>query len=343
MSILSALERTQVLFSFAYFFETQAQYRTMLQEKRAWITDDVAREYGIGLAPLRKTMIQEKLEFDGYSRDTLINSGIIKVNDKLEDEASLYHRWTLPLQNDKGEIVSFAGRSIDDGLITHDRPKWKNLANTAVFQRSECLYLLDRVPQVDHINLVEGYFDAMYSHLNGISNTACILGVQLTAMQARILYRRGIRTMTLALDGDLSGLLGAMKAATTIRTEFGRLAKLRLAWLPDGKDPDELEPDTLRAILDNAKYIDDGLYSADKITPNSFIERVLDNINLDVHENVMKNGGWSTINDFAEVFDPLFAPDVRKRIYQVFGTKINFKTPYHGLARSSFLRDYTRH
>lgn len=339
--IYAALSFAQTLYAHAYHFPSQQRYREMLTEKRGWITEDVATEFGIGLAPVSKYKIQEVLNANGFSRKTLIDSGLIKYDEKKDDdEASLYHRWTLPLRNSDGIIVSFAGRSIDDNMVPYKRPKWKNLANTSVFQRSECLYPLERVPVgTDSINLVEGYFDAMYAHHHGITNTVCILGTQMTMLQVRILYRRGVRNFSLALDGDLPGYLGAMKAASLIYKEFGQLARLKIAWLPEGKDPDDLPPTELKILFDSAKRLDGGLHAEDKIHPARIIESVMDMINLDLHDNTLKSGGWSTISEFAEWFDPDDAPKLRARILSRFGKAISFKTPYHK-SGNSFLWSY---
>ena len=51
--------------------------------------------------------------------------------------------------------------------------------------------------------------------------------------------------VVLLLDGDDAGRSGTRKAIETLRSR----AEVKVGWIPDGNQPDELEPDEIKGLI----------------------------------------------------------------------------------------------
>lgn len=146
---------------------------------------------------------------------------------------SMAGRVVFPIHNERGELVAYAGRTLDGGA-----PRYKFPAG---FRKGLELWNLHRVAG-DEIVVVEGFFDALTVHQAGF-NVVALMGCALTDAQERLLMR--FQRITLVLDGDPPGTAAsAAIAARLVKARFVRVVEL-----PDGKQPDMLSADELRAIL----------------------------------------------------------------------------------------------
>ena len=80
-------------------------------------------------------------------------------------------RICIPIHNEKGELVAYAGRWPGDDL-PEGQERYKLPAK---FQKSRALYNLNRVVAGEHIVLVEGYWSAIRLHSLGIP-VAALMG-----------------------------------------------------------------------------------------------------------------------------------------------------------------------
>ena len=69
-------------------------------------------------------------------------------------------RWCIPVHDEEGEIVAYAGRWVDGkppkGTARYLLPK--------EFNKSLVLFNLNRIEEPEHVVIVEGYFGAMRLH-----------------------------------------------------------------------------------------------------------------------------------------------------------------------------------
>ena len=153
-------------------------------------------------------------------------------------KGSMSGRIVIPIENEKGELVAYAGRSVDGS-----EPKYKLPAG---FKKSQVLYNLARVLEEDStgaVVLVEGFFDCMKVVL---AEHACValMGCSMSGDQEEQLVAH-FRQVVVMLDGDEAG----RKAAGEIGGRLVHKVWVRVVDLPDGKQPDQLSTAELQAVL----------------------------------------------------------------------------------------------
>jgi DNA primase len=151
-----------------------------------------------------------------------------------------------------------------------DAPKYLNSPATALFDKSRTLYLIERargeMRRTEEAVLVEGYTDALMAHQAGFENVVASLGTALTPAQVALIARYA-REIVLAYDVDPAGqhagsiggaelfhLIGSLAAEET----GVEITRVRVARLPEGKDPDEVirdAPDLWREAIRTAQPI----------------------------------------------------------------------------------------
>lgn len=153
---------------------------------------------------------------------------------------SMSGRVVIPIHNDRGELIAYAGRSIDA-----TEPKYRLPAG---FKKSVELFNLNRVLGLaeDHRRCVivcEGFFDCMKVHQAGLPAVIALMGSTLSDVQQNVLQNFG--RVILFLDGDEPG----REASATIAARLTQHTFVRVVSLADGKQPDQLSSDELRSIL----------------------------------------------------------------------------------------------
>ena len=174
-------------------------------------------------------------------------------------------RVLFPIRDQNGHATGIGGRLLDG-----DGPKYLNSPATPLFDKSRTLYLIDKakgpIRRSGQAVIVEGYTDALMAHQAGFDNVVASLGTALTPGQVALLTRYASR-IALAYDVDpageragtlgvtaLAGLIGQLQADTS----GVKLEDVRVARLPDGKDPDEVvreAPSAWEAAIAKAKHL----------------------------------------------------------------------------------------
>lgn len=156
---------------------------------------------------------------------------------------SMSGRVVIPINNERGELVAYAGRSIDT-----IEPKYKLPAG---FQKSAVLFNLNHVlahareskSKNDVVIVVEGFFDCMKVFQAGFPNVVALMGASMSEMQETFVCQ--FARVLLFLDGDDAGRTGAIAIAPRlVHRTF-----VKTVDLPDGKQPDQLSSDELKRIL----------------------------------------------------------------------------------------------
>ncbi len=153
---------------------------------------------------------------------------------------SMSGRVVIPIHNDRGELVAYAGRSIDA-----TEPKYKLPAG---FKKSSELFNLHRVlalPTESRTRIIvcEGFFDCMKVHQAGVPAVVGLMGSFLSDPQEKVLQK--CAQVVLFLDGDPAG----REAGRTIAARLMCQTFVRVIDLPDGTQPDQLSSDEINALL----------------------------------------------------------------------------------------------
>lgn len=212
-------------------------------------------EFRLGYAPNAWRALSTHLLADGFSREELTEAGVISEGEEGRFYDRFRNRLIFPISDSRGNVVGFGARSLDGS-----EPKYLNSPQTPLFDKGKLLYGLDRardgIRQSGTAVIVEGYMDAIAAHQAGYRNVVASMGTALSEAQLQSLARLAKR-FVLALDPDAAGsvatLRGVAVAGEALQTESAasfdggllrferRLsAEIRVAVLPQGRDPDEL-------------------------------------------------------------------------------------------------------
>jgi DNA primase len=152
---------------------------------------------------------------------------------------SMHGRVVFPIHNEKGELVAYAGRAIDESA-----PRYKFPAG---FHKSLELYNLHRTigeeNQRRRVVVVEGFFDCLRVMAAGFPCVA-LMGSALSKTQEELLVRH-FKVACLLFDSDEAGNAAAIDGLTRL----GRRMWVCGPMLPDGKQPDMLTPEEIQALL----------------------------------------------------------------------------------------------
>jgi DNA primase len=171
------------------------------------------------------------LKARGLTPETIETFGVGFFSGK----GSMSGRIVIPIHDDVGQLVAYAGRSVDGA-----EPKYKLPSG---FHKSQVVYNLHRVNDVEVI-VVEGFFGcmALWQSLN--RSVVGLMGSSMSARQEELIVSK-FRQVTLMLDGDDAG----RKAAEEIAGRLVRKLYVRVVELPDGGQPDTLSADNLAGLL----------------------------------------------------------------------------------------------
>ena len=201
--------------------------------KKRGLSAQTIVDFKLGFAPPQWDRLYRDFRERGYREKDLIKSGLcLTKNGKTYDR--FRGRCIFPIRDDKGRVVAFGGRIIEEG-----EPKYLNSPESPIFHKGDLLFAMERarkeIRKAKQAVLVEGYMDVVGVHNLGVTNVVASLGTAFTQRQAQLL-RRICDVAIVAYDMDRAGR-EATRRAIAIARETG--LKLRIATLPDGKDPDE--------------------------------------------------------------------------------------------------------
>ena len=221
---------------------------------RGLLEDTIAR-FKLGYSPNSWDALGGYLKERGYSKDELMNSGLIVARENGESYDRFRNRLIFPICDSRGYVVGFGARSLDNSS-----PKYINSPQTRLFDKSGILYGLDvaakEIREYDRAVIVEGYMDAIIAHQGGYGNVVASMGTAVTEKQVNTL-KRLTRNVILALDADVAGE-EAMLRSVVYQNILG--SEIRVVVLPEGKDPDSVireNPQSWHDLLEKAVPIMD--------------------------------------------------------------------------------------
>jgi len=198
---------------------------------------DVIDMCNIGFAPAGWDNLVRYFERNGVSLELAEKAGLVARRRQGQGYYDRFReRIIFPISNNRGRVIAFGGRVLDDAL-----PKYLNSPETEVYRKSYSLYGLDiaqtHCRTAELVYIVEGYFDVIALHQNGIQNTVGTLGTALTNDHVRMLrgYIGQSGRAILVFDSDEAGIKAAHRSIDVFAREF---VDARILVLPPGHDPD---------------------------------------------------------------------------------------------------------
>lgn len=201
------------------------------------VTAESIEKFGLGYAAESWSGLADTLLKQGFSRELLLKSGLVRASEKKKDGFFdlLRNRVIFPIYQYNQSVIAFGGR----GLEKEAQPKYLNSPETPIFSKRRNLYGLsfarNAMRDKSEVFLVEGYMDCLKMSQAGITNVVASLGTAFTEEQAALLHRY-VEKVILLYDGDEAGQKNTLRAFEILQAEGLRAETLTL---PDGMDPDE--------------------------------------------------------------------------------------------------------
>ena len=156
-------------------------------------------------------------------------------------KGSMSGRVVIPIHNEQGALVAYAGRAVDG-----EKPKYKFPAN---FKKSLELFNLHRAIAASNgplrsVILVEGFFDTMKLYQAGYRRVVALMGSSLSEAQAELLIEQ-FQSVILMLDGDEAG----RRASDQCLLRLGNRVCVQAMSLPEGCQPDQLPTEDIQNLL----------------------------------------------------------------------------------------------
>ncbi|MBL8431133.1 MAG: DNA primase [Dechloromonas sp.] len=202
--------------------------------RKRGVTGEVAARFAIGYAPDGWQNLQEV--FPDYHAEELKVAGLVIDNEAGRRYDRFRDRLMIPIINQKGDIIAFGGRIIDQG-----EPKYLNSPETPLFEKGRELFGLPQARQAlretNTAIVTEGYMDVIVLARNGVGNAVATLGTATTATQVNKLLRQ-VDRIVFCFDGDNAGRKAAWRALENSLEALADNKRVGFVFLPQGDDPD---------------------------------------------------------------------------------------------------------
>jgi DNA primase len=217
------------------------------------ISKAMVTRFGLGAAPDSWSALYEALTGKGYTRQELLDAGLVKLSRKGTDSVydAFRNRLMFPVIDVRGSIIGFSGRILGDG-----EPKYLNSPDTLVFEKSRNLFALNLAKKTKSgmLILAEGNIDVVSLHQAGFDAAVASLGTSLTEEQVRLMSRY-TQNVVIAYDADEAGVKASQRAIGLLEKAGLGVKVLRMH---DAKDPDEFikkfGPDAFSLLLERSEH-----------------------------------------------------------------------------------------
>lgn len=191
-------------------------------KKERGLSEEAIERHGLGFCTLKDL---ETLKRKGYTNEDFEKVALIN-----RAGYPMYSsRITIPVKNDRGEIVSYVGRA----TRPEEKIKYLNARNTEIYERGSSIYAPEIVGKGTGFGtIVEGTFDAMALAGQGFEAYAS-LGTEATERQLDIVAGKHGNVLIMT-DGDEAGQTAMLKLSKEM---LSRGCMVMVAKIPDGKDP----------------------------------------------------------------------------------------------------------
>ena len=204
--------------------------------KSRGIDGKTAKHYALGFSKDSWDDITNKFGATQDDKKKLLACGLLIEKDDGGFYDRFRNRLMFPIKNNKGEIVGFGGRIIDD-----EEPKYLNSPETSLFKKGELLYGLyeskKSIADQRKAIIVEGYTDVIGLYQNKIGNSLATLGTATTEIHINKIFRISDQII-FCFDGDNAGKKAAKKAMELCLPLVRKNKEARFLILEDD-DPDD--------------------------------------------------------------------------------------------------------
>ncbi|HXA43210.1 MAG TPA: DNA primase [Candidatus Solibacter sp.] len=204
-------------------------------EKRG-VEPETIESFMVGFAPVSASNdnLLRFLRKKHVSDEEAVRAGLAIGGDGRRTIDRFRGRLMIPILDDSGAVIGFGGRAMDA-----TPPKYLNSPDTAIYQKGRTIFGLSHarkaIAKQEKALLVEGYFDVMMAHQNGIDIAVASSGTAFTDEQVRML-RRIAQEVLVCLDSDDAGRAATMRVIEMISKAHMRALVVEL---PNAKDPGE--------------------------------------------------------------------------------------------------------
>ncbi len=197
---------------------------------------DVLQEFGVGCAPGTWDTVLVRGQQAGYSVEEIEAAGLVLRSQKGRGHYDRFRsRIIFPIRDARGRVQGFGARA----LLPDQKPKYVNSPEGELYSKRRTLYGIERArPQIvksGRALVVEGYTDVLACEQAGIGGAVAIMGTAITPEQVKLLSAYAEEAV-LALDADRAGREAMLRAQGV----GGKRLRLRVARMPEGKDPADL-------------------------------------------------------------------------------------------------------
>jgi DNA primase len=230
------LERTASYYStFLWDSPQAAKARDYLAGRG--LGEEVLREFGVGCAPGTWDTVLVRGQQAGYAVAEIEAAGLVRRGQKGRGHYDQFRsRIIFPIRDARGRVNGFGGRA----LLPDQKPKYVNSPEGELYSKRRTLYGIDRarpaIAKAGRAIVVEGYTDVLACHQAGIKDVVAVMGTAITPEQVKLLSGYAEEAV-LALDADRAGREAMLRAEGVAS---GKRLRLRVARMPEGKDPAEL-------------------------------------------------------------------------------------------------------
>ncbi|MFC6981051.1 toprim domain-containing protein [Microbulbifer taiwanensis] len=211
------------------------------------LSGEIARDFGIGLAPPGWDNLLNELGDTAQKADQLEQAGLAirrQDSDGNSKSGQRHHydrfrnRIIFPIRDQRGRAIAFGGRVLGD-----DKPKYLNSPETPIFHKGRELYGLWEARQanrsLERLIVVEGYMDVVALAQFGIRCAVATLGTACGEEHIKLAFRHAPE-LVFCFDGDQAGRAAARRALEAALPQMQDGRSLRFLLLPEGEDPDTL-------------------------------------------------------------------------------------------------------
>ena len=214
------------------------------------VDGETVRRFQLGWSPL----FNDVTKYVRVERDVALESGVSAVgrNGRLVD--TLHGRVIFPINDASGRPLGLSGRILPGSTSP---AKYKNFAETPLYQKRRALYGLDLAKQqivaTNEVVVCEGQMDVVSCHIAGIDNAVATCGIALTE-DHMVTLGRFARKVVIAFDADNAGQNAIEKMH---EWERRHQVSITVAYFPGGKDAGQLveqgQMDELRTAISGAQ------------------------------------------------------------------------------------------
>jgi DNA primase len=169
-------------------------------------------------------------------------------------KGSMANRIAIPLYDEHGRLVGYAGRVVDDSQINEENPRYKfpgtreREGKRYEFHKSLLVYHLFQISaKVSELTIVEGFSSVWHLHQHGYLNTVALMGSDCSDAQIKLILQKVELDGQIALmpDGDVAG----RRCAQALLERLSPYRYVRWLKLDEGQQPTDYTTEQLQALL----------------------------------------------------------------------------------------------